>query len=144
MADVSGEPIYSLRSGPRDRRLRVGDAERDAVGSILRREHVAGRLDNNEFDERMTRCLAAKTYTDLDELIVDFPPAEPVRRHASARWRRPWPLLLFPLIALIAVGSHGRAFWLVVPLFFLFVVRPVLWRGGGWTCRPYPGARGPV
>jgi len=46
---------YDTRNGPRDRRLRVGNDEREAVAEILRREHVAGRLDNEEFDERPSR-----------------------------------------------------------------------------------------
>ena len=65
------ESNYSRRSGPRDRQLRVGNAEREAVADILRREHLAGRLDSDEFDERVARCLAAKTYAELDELIGD-------------------------------------------------------------------------
>jgi hypothetical protein len=142
MADAADEPIYSRRSGPRDRRLRVGDAEREMVAAILRREHLAGRLDNDELDERLTRCLAAKSFAELDELIVDFPPREPVLRRSSWRWPRPWPLLLLPLIALVAFASHGRALWLVVPLLFWFLVRPILWGSHGWGCRPYSGARG--
>jgi Domain of unknown function (DUF1707) len=141
MADASDASTYRRSSGPPDRRLRVSDAEREAVAGILRREHVAGRLDNDEFDERLTRCLAAKTYADLDELIADFPAEEPVRRGAR---RSPRPRLLFlllPLIALIAVASDGRALVLVAPLFLWFVVRPIAWRGDGWGCRPYSRAR---
>ena len=47
------------RHGPRDRRLRVGDAEREAVADILRAQYVAGRLDSGEFEGRLERCLAA-------------------------------------------------------------------------------------
>ena len=81
---MSDDGHYSRRSGPRDRQLRVGDAEREAVADILRREHLAGRLDNDEFDERVARCLAAKTYAELDELIGDFPADE---REARRRER---------------------------------------------------------
>ena len=49
------------RHGPRDRHLRVGDAEREAVAGILRAQYVAGRLDSDEFEQRLERCLAAKT-----------------------------------------------------------------------------------
>ena len=52
---MSDEGGYSRRSGPRDRQLRVGDAERDAVADVLRREHLAGRIDSDEFDERVAR-----------------------------------------------------------------------------------------
>ena len=80
---MSEEGNYSRRSGPRDRQLRVGNAEREAVADILRREHLAGRLDNDEFDERVARCLAAKTYAELDGLIGDLPADERDARQAA-------------------------------------------------------------
>jgi hypothetical protein len=125
---------YDLRE-PRDRRLRVSDAEREAVAAILRREHVAGRLDSVEFDERLSLCLAAKTYAELDGLIVDLPSEErtPRRSGRVATW--PFPLLPLVAVAIAAiVFSHGHLFWLAFPLFFLFVVRPLLWgrRFGPW------------
>jgi hypothetical protein len=124
---------YSRRSGPRDRQLRVGDDEREAVGDILRREHVAGRLDTDELDERLGRCLSAKTYAELDALIADLPPAEgEYRQPARLAWRRrPLPVFVLPLIVLAIVFSEGRAAWLLVPFFFWFVVRPRIW-GYGW------------
>jgi hypothetical protein len=132
---MSGEGNYSRRSGPRDRQLRVGDAEREAVADILRREHLAGRLDNDEFDERVARCLAAKTYAELDELIGDLAADEREARQVMGRWEwRPWPLppVFLPLLVAAIVLSHGRAAWLVVPVFVWFVVRPLFWRGFGW------------
>jgi hypothetical protein len=137
---MSDEANYSRRSGPRDRRLRAGTAEREAVADILRREHVAGRLDNEEFDERVGRCLAAKTYAELDELIGDFPAEEPeTRRATGGGGRRPWPLpfVLLPLVVAAIVFSHGRAAWLLVPLFAWFVIRSFVRRGDGRRCRPY-------
>jgi hypothetical protein len=144
--NVSASNDYRYdRTDPRDRSLRVGDRERDAVSEILRQRHVEGRLDADEFQERVERCLAAKTYAELDALIADFP-REEERRSAGEPWRgRPWPLPLvfLPLaaIALIAVGAHLP--WLAVPLVFFFVVRPLVWRarGGGyaagrWVCGP--------
>ena len=132
---MSNGETYSRRTGPRERHLRVGTAEREAVADILRREHVAGRLDIDEFDERVARCLAAKTYAELDQLIGDLPVDErrasgvPRREH----WRRPWPLPLvfLPLLLAAIVFSHGRAIWLAAPFFFWFVVRPFFWRGSG-------------
>jgi DUF1707 SHOCT-like domain len=139
---MSDEDGYSRRSGPRDRQLRVGNVERDAVAEVLRREHLAGRIDNDEFDERVARCLAAKTYAELDELISDFPADEQHARRVVGRsgWR-PWrmPLLFLPFLVAAIVFSHGRAAWLVVPFFFWFVVRPFFWHGFGW--RTY-GRRG--
>jgi hypothetical protein len=128
---MAEEMSYSRRSGPRDRLLRVGTAERDAVADILRREHVAGRLDDNEFDERLERCLSAKTYRELDNLLADLPTEELASR---ATWwsMRPTPLLLLlPLVAVAIVASHGHAAWLLVPLVFWFGAGRFFWRGFG-------------
>jgi hypothetical protein len=120
-------------SGPRDRQLRVGTEERDAVADILPRQHLAGRLDNSEFEERLERCLSAKTYRQLDDLLADLPIEELNSR--PARWSlRPWPLLLLPLIGVAIVASHGRAAWLLLPLFWFGIVR-LFWSGlrrGHW------------
>jgi hypothetical protein len=142
---TANEHRYDPDGSPRDRSLRVGDEERDAVAELLRKAHVEGRLDNDEFQARLGRCLTAKTYTDLDELIADLPrerATAPSRSHLG--WR-PWPVpfLFLPLavIAAIAVGAHAA--WLAVPLLFFFVIRPLAWRawGGGpargyWACGP--------
>ena len=131
---MPGETAYRRRSGPRERHLRVSNAEREAVVEILRRDHLAGRLDNDEFDARLARCLAAKNYAQLDELIGDFPADERETRRPLGRWGwRPWPLpfVFLPLLSAAIVFSHGRAAWLVVPFFVWFVVRPFVWRGFG-------------
>jgi hypothetical protein len=134
---MSDEGMYSRRSGPRDRQLRVGNAERDAVADILRREHLAGRLNNDEFDRRIERCLAARTYAELDALIADFPADErETRRVVRAAGGRGLCRLCSSLLVAAIVFSHGRAGWLVVPFIFWFVVRPFAWRGRSWR-HPY-------
>jgi hypothetical protein len=130
-ADEKG---FDLRE-PRDRGLRVSDAEREAVAAILRREHVAGRLDSLEFDERLSRCLAAKSYAELDGLIVDLPIEERTPRRSGRVSAWPFPLLPILAVAIATVVlSHGHLVWLAFPLFFLFVLRPLLWgrRLGPW------------
>jgi hypothetical protein len=144
---AENENVYDRRRGPRDRSLRVGDREREAVAAILRRQHVEGRLDAVEFQERLDRCLAAKTYGELDRLIADLPGQEEGqgRGEWASAWPRwpiaPLPLALIPLAALIAaiVLSGGHLFWLAFPLFFL-LVRPLLWRSMGR--RSHYGFRG--
>ena len=131
---ASSDYRYNAGDGPRDRTLRVGDKERNAVSEILRRRHLEGRLDTDEFQARLERCLAAKTYAELDELIADFPRDGAERRWETRSWtRRPWPLpfMLLPLvlIAAVVVGG-GHLAWLAIPLFFFFVVRPLAW--GPW------------
>ena len=135
------------RHGPRDRRIRVGDAERAAVADALRAQYVAGRLASHEFEERLERCLAAKTFADLDRLLADLPGAKTARRRPGwpAMWRL-WPVPLLP-IALVAaiVLSGGHLVFLVVPLVFLCVVRPLLWGRWGWfSCGPRSAMRGPT
>ena len=137
---------YDPGDSPRDRSLRVGDKERDSVGEILRQGHLEGRLDTDEFQARLERCMAAKTYAELDELIADFPRQEAERRRPGQGWGwRAWPLAfpLLPLVLIAAIVAGGHFAWLAVPLIFFFVVRPLVWRarrggypGGWWACGP--------
>jgi DUF1707 SHOCT-like domain len=136
------------QSRPRDRTLRVGDREREAVGEFLRQQHLDGRMDADEFQQRLERCLTAKTYADLDQLVADFPRQQAAPDRAGRPWGwRPWSFALLPLAVVTAIAlSGGHLFWLAVPVFFLFVVRPLLWRSwargygrGAWGCGPrYP------
>jgi hypothetical protein len=118
--------------------LRAGDSDRDAVADILRTQHLAGRLESDEFQDRLDRCYAAKTFGELDELIADLPRPQP-KRPVLRTWR--WPVIaLLPLVIAAAAVSHGHLLWLVFPLFF-FVWRPLLWRRRfGWGSHaPSPG-----
>lgn len=60
-----------------NRQYRIGDAERDQAAEFLREHHAQGRLDVNEFDERLTAALRAKTQADLDSLFYDLPAPTP-------------------------------------------------------------------
>lgn len=53
--------------------LRAADADRAAVADVLGAHMSAGRLTVAEFDERLSRAYAAKTYGELDELTADLP-----------------------------------------------------------------------
>jgi len=98
---VAESKRYGLSVGPLHRSLRAADGDRDAVAEILRREHLVGRLDNGELEERLERCLVAKRYADLDELIADFPSAQPAR--ARVRPRRVRHAAAAALVALVAL-----------------------------------------
>ena len=108
-ASAPNDNRYDLGYGPRDRTLRVGDKERDAVSDILRQRHLEGRLDADEFHARLDRCLAAKTYAELDELIADLPREEAAQGRGGQSWTwRPWPFAVWLLpIALIAAIASG-------------------------------------
>jgi hypothetical protein len=123
--------------------MRAGDRDRDAVAATLREQHVAGRLDADEFQERLERCLAAKTYGELDALIADLPVEAGAAAPSHAlRWSRAVPVVVvLVVLAAVAVASRGRALWLLFPGFFF--VRAMLWRrrwrSGGWPRGGPPG-----
>jgi hypothetical protein len=62
--------------------IRASDRDRQAVAELLRRHHLAGRLDLEEFEERLGRAHAAKTLLELGALHEDLPdePSVPARR----------------------------------------------------------------
>jgi hypothetical protein len=53
--------------------IRVSDAERDLAVGELSEHFQAGRLTQDEFDERSGRALQARTGTDLNLLFTDLP-----------------------------------------------------------------------
>jgi hypothetical protein len=55
--------------------IRVGDRERDAVAHRLQDAFAEGRLDDDEFDQRMRAALTARMSTELDVLTADLPAA---------------------------------------------------------------------
>src|SRR5215212_4311408 len=65
-----------------DPHLRAADADRAAVAAVLGEHMAAGRLTLVEYEERVTRAYAAKTYGELAELTTDLPTL-PGRRSGS-------------------------------------------------------------
>jgi hypothetical protein len=53
--------------------MRISDADRDEVASILRDAAGDGRLDLEELDERLSAVYAAKTYGELEPITHDLP-----------------------------------------------------------------------
>jgi hypothetical protein len=78
--------------------LRAADADRAAVATVLGQHMAAGRLTVDEYDERLTRTYAAKTYGELDELTADLPAAVPAPRSGP-----PQPAVARPA----GVQAHG-------------------------------------
>ena len=54
-------------------RMRASDRDRDRTADLLREHHAAGRLDPDEYAERLDKVYQAKTIGDLDELTADLP-----------------------------------------------------------------------
>jgi hypothetical protein len=88
----------SHESGPAGS-LRIGDAERLAAVTALGDHFAAGRLDQNELDERTATAFAARTFADLEPLFADLPDPHPKRpaytQPATTGWPPPvsgrWP-----------------------------------------------------
>jgi hypothetical protein len=55
--------------------IRVSDRDRDAAAHRLQDAFAEGRIDDDEFDERMRAALTARTGGDLEVLTKDLPAA---------------------------------------------------------------------
>ncbi|GGN57408.1 hypothetical protein GCM10010112_10300 [Actinoplanes lobatus] len=60
--------------------MRAGDSDRQKVADQLKAALDEGRLDLSEYDDRVQRAYAAKTYGDLDGLLDDLPGTIPVEK----------------------------------------------------------------
>jgi len=134
--------------------MRAGDADRKAVADQLKTALDEGRLDLSEYDERLQRTYAAKTFADLDGLLDDLPgtvppqhaqmqPTAPAAPPASApapersigaqwaRWTGPYggAFAICVLIWAVTCVSAGHLvyFW---PVWMLIPI--VLGVGGQW------------
>ncbi|WP_165444723.1 DUF1707 domain-containing protein [[Pseudopropionibacterium] massiliense] len=67
-----------------DENLRIGDAERDEAITLLREHMSAGRITAEEFDERMSSALTAKTKGELTALFNDLPGRGPSTMYGNS------------------------------------------------------------
>lgn len=112
-----------------DPRIRISDSDRERAMSDLAGHYADGRLEHEEYDERLDAIWTARTRADLAVLFNDLPrpqPAAPAVRPAGrvapASRRRRSGIPLFPaLVVLIVLSALTEApFWLLVfPLLFL-------------------------
>jgi hypothetical protein len=122
----------------RDPNIRAAEADRERIAERLRKGHTEGRLDMDEFQQRLEHCYQARTLGELDELVSDLPrqDVQPERRalRAMPAWRLAplAPILLALIVVSAATGHH--VFWLWIPLVFL------VWRMSWWR-RPWAGTR---
>jgi hypothetical protein len=129
----------------RDPNLRASDADREATADRLRQHHTDGRLDQDEFQERLDKCFAAKTVGELAELTRDLP-GDPARQVAGGRARfgllgclRMIPIvpIILAIVAIHLIVGAVSALWILIPL--LFLARFMLFRRGSG---PWSGRRG--
>src|SRR4051794_19783737 len=74
-----------------DPQLRAADTDREAVAAALGRALSDGRLTVDEYEERLAKAYAARTYADLDPLTADLPRAGTTRPPAPAPTSAPIP-----------------------------------------------------
>jgi hypothetical protein len=67
-----------------DPHLRAGDDDREAVAAALGAHMAAGRLTLAEYEERLVRAYAARTFGELAELTADLPAPAPVPARPAA------------------------------------------------------------
>jgi Domain of unknown function (DUF1707) len=102
----SGDLWASFPHDPRDpavASLRASDADRDVVHGMLTEAFADGRLDREEYDERSTATLRARTLGELPPLLADLVPDRPLlpatvplsaasttdlRQRAQEKWKR--------------------------------------------------------
>ncbi len=111
----------------RDPNLRAGDADREATADRLRQHHTDGRIDADEFQERLGKCFAAKTVGELGELTHDLP-ADPAQRGSAARpsfgllhFLRTIPIvpIILAIVAIHLIAGTVSGLWILIPLLFL-------------------------
>ncbi|RBY93628.1 DUF1707 domain-containing protein [Blastococcus sp. TF02-8] len=75
--------------------LRAADSDRQAVATTLGRAMSEGRLTVSEYEDRLARAYAARTFGELAELTADLPSAArpPAARQVPPPAARPapWP-----------------------------------------------------
>ena len=128
------------RIAGRDPNLRAGDEDRERIAERLRKSHTEGRLDIDEFQQRLEHCYTARTFGELDPLVRDLPRHDELAERRPSRWLSPWRLVpLLPiLIALVVVsavtGHEHHTAWLWIPVLFI-VWRMFFWRRRSWAGR---------
>ena len=126
--------------------LRVADADRERLADELREHMVAGRLTQDELEERLDTTYKAKTQADLDALRVDLPISPAAVQRSLAQRRKHLRVRLLQeaggsltasgaCVAIwLAAGAHGQ-FW---PVWILIVVVMAFARSGWALFGPAP------
>ena len=115
---------------PSDPRTRIADSDRERAMSDLAGHYADGRLDHEEYDERLDAIWTARTRADLAVLFSDLPRPQSSRPQAGptpvptsrTRPRQRSRVPLLPVLALLIVLSviTGAPVWLLIfPLMFL-------------------------
>ena len=128
--------VWPTPYGPMDSRpsqktqLRIGDTERDRAVAALGDHFAAGRLTNEEFEQRMEQAIKARFNDDLEHLFVDLP--RTVEPHVEPKSQQhsdiplAWAAMfwLAPLFVITAVVAAVvlTAPWLVWIFLWMFLI----------------------
>ena len=91
---------------PRDASMRASDDDRIQAAQLLTEASAQGRLKLDDYESRLAKVYAAKTYDELERLTDDLPEAAEIRRGKS----RPAPSTM--LLAIMS-GFERRGRWYV-------------------------------
>jgi Domain of unknown function (DUF1707) len=105
----------------RNRSEPAADTDRVQVAQLLADAAAAGRLPMTEYENRLTKAYAAKTYDELDRLSADLPGAMTAGKRGAPLHPAPSTLLLA-----IMSGFERRGRWNVPKKLTTFA----LWGGG--------------
>ena len=119
-----GRGSSGRRASQANPNMRVSHAERTEVADRLSKHYGDGRLDEEEFNERLDRAMKAKTQSDLDGLFDDLPEPEAARPVARPNPQprppgpRQFPRIAFLALVVILAIMVGQ--WLAHPFVFPF------------------------
>ena len=119
-----------------DQHIRVSDADRNSVAELLGQHYADGRLDQAEFDDRISRTMAAKTRGDLAGLFDDLPETGPAGAAPAGPGGQAGPAA--PYHGPRRRGGIARTLLLVLLVFIcaniawhaftsLFFIQPLIW-----------------
>jgi uncharacterized protein DUF1707 len=143
-----GETHY-IHGMAEDRQLRASDAQREQVAQEIREHFAAGRLTEEELDERVEAAYSARTVDELQTVRSDLPslPATPAQQKAELAERRSHlqrrvlqeaggGIGLFVLCTAIwAASGAAGSFW---PVWVLLIPLLVIVRNGWRLYGPSP------
>ena len=134
--------------------LRIGDADRERAQGRLAEHYAAGRLDKDEYDERLDQIWAARTHAELAPVFRDLPgaprppgvggapystaarraPFNPRRRSWASRIPTPL-LVLLAVLGVVAVMANLPLILVGLGVWFFF------FRGGACAQRMHQPRR---
>ena len=135
--ESGGRGWAGFSADPREQQyqhLRASDADRANAASMLADAYAEGRLDNDEYNQRLDQVMASKSLGELVPVLADVTPVprppgaahhqQPVRHQAGQGFIGPFPrwwlglALLFNVIWLMTVLTSGHLiyYWPMWPM----------------------------